>query len=164
MNSACRSARLELARQPPGSPLPAEVEQHLSACGACQREREADDQVWSLLAELPVPAAPDALLPAVQARVLRPADELANRRAHQTQSRAHPRARFWYAAAAAAMVLIGSGSGLWLGSQHAGGKSDARQSAPDPDAWSDHAQLFSVDPPGSLTRAYASLERNEVAQ
>ncbi len=164
MNPECRNVRLELACEPPDSELSAETQRHLATCEACRRERADHDRVWELLDSLEAPPAPESLLAAVEQRVRRPADELALARAARRRTEARHRPSRWFSAAAAAMVLFGIGTGVWLGSQDAGAAraSHTRASASAPNALDDHAEFFTVDPPGSLTRAYASLERSEV--
>jgi predicted anti-sigma-YlaC factor YlaD len=155
MRRECQSVQKELALLSPEDQLPPHLAEHLRTCAACSDARSADLAVWHALAEYRVPSVPATLLENVERRIARPLDELARRRARQDAPRPLRPVRF--ALAAAAMILLGAAAGSWMGSQRVGVGTEAPVSASAPNAFTEHAELFAVDPPGSLTWAYAPL-------
>lgn len=162
MNPACRNVRLELACEPPQGQLSAETQRHLASCEECRTARADHDRVWELLDDLEAPPAPQSLLRSLEERLRQPTDDLAAARAARQRNEARVQPSRWFSAAAAAVVLFGLGIGAWLGSQPTTTAQAGRTSVGASSTLDDHAQFFAVDPPGSLTRAYASLEPTEV--
>jgi predicted anti-sigma-YlaC factor YlaD len=159
MESTCRNLQLELAGLDPDATLAPEIEEHLALCDHCREVRLVDDDVWRALDDYRAPAAPESLLAKVEHRLAQPADELARERAR----RASRRVSVGFAAAAAAVILLGAGTGAWVGARGAGLATDRAAAQAAGDALVEQADLFSVDPPGSLTRAYALLEKGDQA-
>jgi len=154
----CQKSQLQLASLRPGE-MPGELSAHLSECSRCRRTLEVDQQIWPMLELYEAPRLPASFVARFEQGIAGKDDIVWWRRIATAAARVRPSL---YAAASVAAVVLGTLVGGWLGTAGLGaGGAGNRPTSEVADVAEGYAQFFDVAPPGSLTRAYLSLDPGE---